>query len=225
MSAIDTNMLDRLGLSRPPEPAKDVNQLSQETFLELMITQLTNQDPFEPMESGAFLGQMAQFATVSGIGELKESFMLMARSMNSNQALQAAGLVDREVMVPVELATLSEENTIRGSVDVLHASSDVEVGVYTLSGELLRTISLGSQASGMANFSWDGMTDAGTRAPNGVYEFRAIDKSPQGGGALEVFMAARVQSVSLGNANQGGGLTLMVEGLGEIDFSKVRQIA
>lgn len=226
MSAIDTSMLDRLGLSRPAEPPKDNNQMNQETFLNLMITQLTHQDPFEPMESGAFLGQMAQFATVSGIGELKESFMLMAQSMQSNQALQAASLVDREVMVPVELATLSEDNEIRGSVDVPYSTSHLEVGVYTLSGELVRTIAMGSQTPGMANFTWDGVSDAGVRAPAGVYEFRAVEKSEQGAGsALEVFMASRVQSVSLGNGRQGGGLTLMVEGLGEIDFAKVRQIA
>ena len=69
----------------------DSGKLGQEEFLRLMITQLKNQDPTKPLDSGEFLGQLAQFGTVSGLADLKSSFTELAGSLVSNQALQAAG--------------------------------------------------------------------------------------------------------------------------------------
>ena len=53
---------------------QDDGALATEDFLALMTTQLQNQDPLKPLESGDFLGQIASFSTVSGIGELNDSF-------------------------------------------------------------------------------------------------------------------------------------------------------
>ena len=50
------------------------DKVGQDQFLELMITQLKNQDPMKPMDNGQFLSQMAQFGTVSGINDLQKSF-------------------------------------------------------------------------------------------------------------------------------------------------------
>jgi hypothetical protein len=66
-----------LGLALPQ--AAEAEELGQEEFLRLMMTQLRNQDPFKPMESGEFLGQLAQFGTVTGLGELQQSFEGLAR--------------------------------------------------------------------------------------------------------------------------------------------------
>ena len=73
--------------------------LGQEEFLELMMTQLQNQDPLNPAESGEFLSQIAQFGTVNGITELQQSFSTLASSLQSNQALQASTMVGRSVLV------------------------------------------------------------------------------------------------------------------------------
>jgi len=63
---------DNLGLTRVQEEAR--RELGQEDFLRLMITQLENQDPFKPMESGDFLGQIAQFGTVEGLSRSLTDF-------------------------------------------------------------------------------------------------------------------------------------------------------
>ena len=71
----DLAVLNDLGLTRPPETVSSSpsnGALQQEAFLELMIAQFRNQDPFKPMENGDFLGQLAQFGTVSGICSVSE---------------------------------------------------------------------------------------------------------------------------------------------------------
>ena len=223
MNGIDSDLLANLGFTSeqvPPERNKD--RLGQGDFLKLMTTQLQNQDPFKPMESGEFLGQLAQFGTVSGIEDLQKSFKGLSQSIYSGQALQAAGLVDRKVMVPVDMSVLNPEQGQWGAAELSSSTNDLVVGVYDQSGSLVRRMPLGPRGAGLVEFRWDGRDESGNMASPGIYEFRAEAHGAGRTEALEVFLAARVQSVSLGNRD--GSLTLQVEGLGEIDFSKVRQI-
>jgi flagellar basal-body rod modification protein FlgD len=223
MSAIDTDLLANLGLAREKAPAeRDRDRLGQGDFLKLMTTQLQNQDPFKPMESGEFLGQLAQFGTVSGIEDLQKSFKGLSESIYSGQALQAAGLVDRQVMVPVDMSMMDPERGQWGAAELSASTSDLVVGVYDQSGALVRRMPLGPRSPGLTEFRWDGRDESGQIAAPGIYEFRAEAHGAGRTEALEVFLAARVESVSLGNRD--GSLTLQVEGLGEIDFSKVRRI-
>lgn len=221
MSTInDTAALNQLGLAnRLPS---DKNRLGQEEFLMLMTKQLTNQDPMKPMESGDFLGQIAQFGTVSGIEDLQKSFSQLASSLSSNQSLQAAALIDREVLVPSEYANLPDGGTVKGAVALERSATDVVFRVYDTNGELVRRISTGAQTPGIVEFTWDGKAEDGTRMPPGEYEIRAEAQSGNAAEAQEVLIASRVQSVSISPFS--GALKLRLEYLGDIDFSKVRQI-
>ena len=91
---------DELGLGKKIEGDKaNKNDMDQEAFLTLMIAQLKNQDPMAPMENGEFLGQMAQFSTVSGIQGLQDSMGDMVSSFQASQTLQASSLLDRDVLI------------------------------------------------------------------------------------------------------------------------------
>lgn len=223
-TSLDPTLLKNLGLSQQAE-SKRKDSLGQEDFLKLMITQLRNQDPMSPMENGDFLGQIAQFGTVNGIQELQKAVDGMSASMQSNQALQAASLVGRDAMMPSDYAHLgsSEDAVVRGGVSVPPGAGEVLVGIYDSAGRLIRRISLGLQPSGTAKFEWNGMTDAGDRAAPGYYQIRAEAVSAGKSEALEVLVAAKVESVTLGG--YGGNLTVNLAGLGEVNFSELRHIA
>ena len=104
MSEIDSkNVYAQLGLTAPAAGENKANdELGQAEFLELMTAQLKYQDPLKPMENGDFLGQMAQFGTVSGINDLNATINTMSASFQSNQALQASTLVGRRVLVAAD---------------------------------------------------------------------------------------------------------------------------
>ena len=224
MNAIDNDILAGLGLTpagQADNAKKDNGRLGQEDFMKLMITQLQNQDPFEPMENGEFLGQIAQFGTVSGIEQLQQSFKDFAQSIQSGQALQAASLVDRAVVVPADTITLDPEFGQWGSVNLPASATDVTISVHDQSGALVRRIPLGPQSAGSVEFTWDGLTESGELARPGTYEFRAQATGAARTESLEVLLASRVNSVSI---NKHDGLTLHVQGLGEVNFSQVRRI-
>jgi flagellar basal-body rod modification protein FlgD len=218
----EINPFDQLGVSRSDDSVND-GRLLQEDFLDLMVTQLRNQDPFKPMESSDFLGQLAQFGTVSGIDELESTFEGLVESLTSNQALQAADLVARKVLLSTNVAPLTEDASLQGAVDLPVSADQVTVGVYESSGRLVKQLNLGPNPSGVVEFSWDGMGDDGKPAPQGVYELRAEVTSGGQTQALDPMVYGRVKSVSLGRS--GKPLTLEIPGLGNVDLSKVVQIS
>ncbi|MCK4950816.1 MAG: hypothetical protein KAS48_03295 [Gammaproteobacteria bacterium] len=171
---IETNvdLYQRLGLALP-EAKKDV-ELGQDAFLKLMTTQLQNQDPFKPLESGDFLGQIAQFSTVSGIGDLNESFATFAGSLASNQALQASTLVGRSVLAAAEMGRLPEEQSFSGVVEITDSATDLNIEILDGSGQVVKQLNLGAQDQGLAQFIWDGIKDDGSKAAPGEYRIRAI---------------------------------------------------
>ena len=196
-------------------------ELGQEDFLKLMTTQLQNQDPMKPMENGDFLSQIAQFSTVTGIGDLQKSFESLSESLVSNQALQAATLVGRKVLAPTGTAALAQGGSIQGSVELPSASSSVVVNIYDGAGQVIRRLDLGSQAAGPVSFQWDGLMDDGQYAPPGNYLVGAEAGFDGRTEAIETLIASEVRSVTVGN---GGGLLLDLAGSGPLEFSQVRQI-
>jgi flagellar basal-body rod modification protein FlgD len=211
--------LESLGQGQTSRTAS--KSLGQDQFLELMVAQMKNQDPLNPMQNGEFLGQLAQFGTVSGIQQLQSSFAQLSTALQSNQALMASSLVGRAVLVPGSDAMLSSGEGLSGAVNLPSASPEVVVGVYDASGQLLRRLSLGAQAAGMAHFSWDGVTDSGDLAPGGKYRIRAEAVIDGRATTLDTLVSARVDSISLGGAQ---GLTVNLAGLGPVAFSEIKQI-
>jgi flagellar basal-body rod modification protein FlgD len=196
-------------------------QLGQQQFLSLMVAQLKNQDPMQPMQNGEFLGQMAQFGTVSGIQDLQKSFGSLATALQSNQALMASSLVGRTVLAPGNAGALAAGGALAGAVDLPASTADVVVNITDSSGQLVQRLDLGAQSAGTARFAWNGITAAGTPAMPGVYKVSAQALNGTQQYAPNTLMEARVDSVSLGGAN---GLTLNLAGLGAVNLSDVKQI-
>lgn len=224
MEPVDkTSAFTNLGLTLPKGDTKDSNQLGQDQFLELMLAQLSHQDPLKPMENGDFLAQMAQFSTVTGIHELQASVDKLSASLQSNQALQASALVGRSVMVPTDRGILEEGEALTGAIDLPASTSAISLTISDPSGQVVRRLQLGSQAAGMVQFAWDGITDGGQNANPGTYKVAAeafIDGEPT---ALSTLMSAKVESVSLGQG-RSQDLVLNVAGMGPMKLSDVAQI-
>ncbi|MFP5505422.1 MAG: flagellar hook assembly protein FlgD [Gammaproteobacteria bacterium] len=223
-TSITSDALNNLGLrsvydSQAQTGASD--KMGQDAFMKLLVAQLRNQDPMQPMENGEFLSQIAQFTQTTGIQELQASFEEFSASMVSNQALQAANLVGRDVLAPTGLGVLSQGGAIRGSVDLDSASARVAVNIYDGAGQLVRSLPLGSQAAGSVPFQWDGLRDDGTYATPGTYLISAEAEFDGRDEAVEALVANRVDGVTLG---RGGSLLLDLAGVGPLEFSQVKQI-
>jgi len=211
-----------LGNLAPPPEQRPRDDLGQEDFLTLMITQFRNQDPFEPMDNGDFLGQLAQFGTVNGIEQLNSSFAGLQGSIQSEQALQAANLVGHSVLAGTEIGYLAENGKVAGAVELNASVSDVEVEITDVNGQLVRRLNLGQQPSGLARFEWDGSDISGELVEPGHYQVRT--RVIQGGfvESAPTLLEANIESVSLGGPGQG--LTLNLLGGDTLSLDQVRRI-
>ncbi|GMR15795.1 MAG: flagellar hook assembly protein FlgD [Gammaproteobacteria bacterium] len=198
------NVLESLGLSKPKQAMQE-QKLGQEDFIKLMTTQMNHQDPMKPMANGEFLSEMAQFSTVSGLKEIKDSFNSLANSLKSSQALQASSMVGRKVLIP---GSLSEGTPMKAAVEVHTNVADLKVSIVDDKGALVKEINLGNKAAGVAHFSWDGMLDANQKAMSGNYTIRATGMIDGKTESLNTLISDTVQSVSLGSGGQSVSLTL-----------------
>jgi flagellar basal-body rod modification protein FlgD len=165
---------------------------------------------------------MAQFGTVSGIEDLQTAFRDLASSLGSSQSLQAASMVGRDVLVPGKTAELVEGAPVTGAVELPNSVSSLGIAIYDTTGQLVRRLDMGVQPAGMAQFTWDGLAEDGAVVAPGKYEFRAEAVNGGNNEAFDVMLARRVHSVTLPRG--GAELTLELAGLGQVNFSEIRQI-
>jgi len=218
-------LLDQLSIrGKHNEAANKADSLGQADFLKLMIAQMQNQNPMEPDGSCEFLGQMAQFSTVSGLQEMQKSLNTLTNSLVSNQALEASSMVGRFVRVPSEVNYLppGEGDRFFGAVDLDRPSSNLNFEIVSSSGEIIKTIGKGQQAAGTVNFSWDGKNTQGNMMPEGEYKMRATGIINGETTSLEVMAVGAVESVTLGR--NGEQMKLNIAGVGAVTMDAVREI-
>lgn len=209
-------------LSAPQATKSPRSGLGQDEFLELMTTQLQHQDPLNPMESGEFLSQLAQFGTVNGITELQSSFSTLANSLQSSQALQASTMVGRNVLALGNKAVLDGSGSVNGAVDLSAATGRLMLTVTDPAGQVIRNMNLGTQGAGLVHFTWDGLDNNGEALPAGNYVINSEAVVDNETVAQSTYITAKVESVTLNQ--DGSGPLLNLNGLGTIGMNQVREI-
>lgn len=219
---VEATQFDDPGLFAPPPQQERRSELGQEDFLTLMITQFRNQDPFEPMDNGEFLGQLAQFSTVSGIDSLNSSFEGLAGALRDEQALQAANLVGRTVLAETDLGYFDGTTSVGGAVDLRSAVANVQVDITDASGQLIQRIDLGERGAGTVHFEWDGRDADGEIVDAGHYQISSRVIRGENIESAPSYVRASIDSVTLGQF--GSSMTLNLAGGDSLSLSQVYQI-
>jgi flagellar basal-body rod modification protein FlgD len=208
------------------EASAKKNELNQEDFLTLMITQLKHQDPFKPLDPSQYVGQLAQFSSVSGLADMNENISALAASLRGNQVLDGAALIGRTVMatgndIYLPPVVEGQERGPQGVVDIPAGASAVQLVVKDASGALVRTQAL-DNTRGLRAFEWDGTTDGGTPAEAGSYRIEVIASVGGKNVSLETSVATQVNSVALDPAS--GSLVLETHPLGDLSMSDIQRV-
>ncbi|WP_248750103.1 flagellar hook assembly protein FlgD [Pseudomonas sp. MWU15-20650] len=215
---------DNSGLAAASTAATGNQALGKDAFLQLLVTQLKNQNPLSPQDNGAFVAQLAQFSSLEGINTLNDSVNAISSNFSSSQALQASSLVGRSIITQTNQAMVDTSKSMTGSVAVTAATGNVSVKVTDKDGNVVRTIDMGAQSAGDSSFIWDGKNDKGEVAPAGTYTFAASTKNDKGDSvALLTSLPATVTSVTL--SKTGGEMLLnLAGGMGSVKLSQIQTI-
>ena len=202
-----------LSLNRPAVSTEaDASTASADRFLTMLVTQLQNQDPLNPMDNAQITSQMAQINAVTGLDKVNQSVQSLNGQLLQMQALQGAALVGHDVALEGNVVALSN-GVGRGAVELAGTASAVKVEVLNANQQVVATLQLGPLEAGRHNFEWN----AGNAAGNASYTFRAA--ATQGGQPVagRTLMIDRVQSVS----TSGNALMLTLARNGDVPLADI----
>ena len=186
---------------------------SADRFLKLLVAQMQNQDPLNPMDNAQVTSQMAQINTVNGIEKLNTTVQGLSGQFVQMQALQGAALVGRDVIVPGNLLSVRDE-VGQGGFELTSAADHVKVEVLSAAGQVIDTLDLGAQGSGRHGFNWPAK---GVDADGGLH-FRVVATSGAATLTSTALMRDRVDAVSAG----GDTLTLELEHSGQVPYDQIK---
>ncbi|WJD48194.1 MULTISPECIES: flagellar hook assembly protein FlgD [unclassified Enterobacter] len=192
----------------------------QGSFLTLLVAQLKNQDPTNPMQNNELTTQLAQISTVSGIEKLNTTLGSISGQLNNNASLQASTLIGHGVMIPGTTILAGKETTTPFGVELQQAADKVTATITDKAGVVVRTIDIGALKAGVHSFNWDGTLADGTAAPDGSYNVAINASNGTTQLVAQPLQFALVQGVTRGS--NGNLLDLGTYGTTTLD--EVRQI-
>ncbi len=215
---------DAQALARPSavksSAAKTTNTRDMgDRFLTLLVTQMRNQDPLNPLQNAEVTSQLAQISTVTGVEKLNTTIENMSKAMTGTQSLQASALVGHGVLAPGKALDLTAAGAV-GGVDLKEAAAVVNVKIFDSKGLAVATLALNAKTAGVSGFAWDGKDKDGIRVADGVYTFEI--EATNNGAKIESAPLAHtlVRSVTLG----GSEIVVNTKTLGSLMLSDVKQI-
>jgi len=194
-------------------------QDTEERFLRLLVAQMRNQDPLNPLDNAQVTAQIAQISTVRGIERLNATLAALAASMALARWIEAAALVGREALVEADALAWTGES-LRAGFALAGRADLVTVEIRDAAGVLVDRRELGAREAGVHVFAWDGRDAAG--APVAPGRYRLAVSARRGSEAVEAtaLVAARVAAV----AREGETVVIELTGLGRRELAAVRQI-
>ena len=191
----------------------------QNQFMTLLVTQLQNQDPTNPMDNAQITSQMAQLSTVTGVQQLNTSIQSLLANSQASQSLQAANMIGKSVLVNGSSINYTGSAATFGA-SLASAADSMTVTVLNGSGQKVDSYNLGAQPAGIVPLQWDGTTTSGAAAPNGAYTFQVSAALAGKAVAAQPLSYGAVTSV----ANSAQGVQLEVAGIGAVSLANVAQI-
>lgn len=188
---------------------------SQDRFLKLLITQIQNQDPLNPMDNAQLTSQIAQINTVTGIQQLNTTVQSLAGQFTQLQALQSASLVGRDVVVPGNVLDITN-GVGQGGFELSGPADAVKVDVLSPSGQVVDSMALGALGTGSHSFNWP----AGTATNDSGLKFRVTATSGTVNSTPTMLMRDRVNAIN----TTGNTLNLELQNAGNVPYSSVRAL-
>jgi flagellar basal-body rod modification protein FlgD len=182
-------------------------------FLKLLVAQMQNQDPLNPMDNAQVTSQMAQINTVTGIERLNTTIEGLSSQFTQLQAMQGASLVGRDVIVEGNVLDI-EEGVGQGGFELTSAADNVKVEILSPSGQVVETMNLGAQSAGMHSFNWT----AGTATNESGLRFRVTSTVGAANTVATPLMRDRVDAVS----TSGTGFNLELALAGSVAYADIK---
>lgn len=203
----------------PKKTTKGTTEEAQDKFMTLLVTQMRNQDPLNPLDNAQVTSQLAQLSTVTGIEKLNKALETLQGSYQASQQLQATAMIGHGVLVPGDKIDVAEGKGVFG-IDLSGPADKVSVTIKDAVGNVVRTVDLGSKEAGSYPVAWDGKDDKGNTVADGKYQFSV--SATQGDAKADVTALSFDAVTSVSTAASGVKINLVSKGA--VALGDIRQI-
>ena len=190
---------------------------ASDRFLKLLVTQMQNQDPLNPMDNAQVTSQMAQINTVTGIDKLNNTVAGLNTSMASAQLMQGVGMVGRTVLLEGNKLAVDDKRVATGGLELTSDASNVKVEILSSSGATLDTLNLGAAKAGQHGFNW---TVPESMATSGL-QFKVTATSGSTTITSKPIMTDLVDAVSM----KDGALNVQLRLSGDTAYNKIQAVS
>jgi|GEM_PF-92670 len=166
--------------NRAAKSSNDGKELGKQDFLNLLMTQMANQDPMNPMDSEGMMQQLASLGTVEQLQNLNSQTAKMMEIQQNIARSTIGNLLGKDVEVGAKEIPLNNGDTIPVTYKLEGIAERVMLLVHDSTGEMIREINLESRAQGAHEFAWDGRDNDGDMMPNGNYSYNVFARTDGG---------------------------------------------
>lgn len=188
-------------------------ELGKDEFLRLLVTQLQNQDPVNPLDSSQFAAQLAQFNSVEqlinvndGITELVNTQVAIGTGMTNTLAATLSG---KQVRAIGNQIAIESGGTANVSFELSSPATDATITIKDLDGNVVRVEKLSNLSAGKNSWEWDGTSTLGLALPDGNYKFEVTAQDGENAVSVIPFVEGVVEKVKYGSE----GVQLYVNGM------------
>jgi len=209
-SSATTASTSTIGASTSTSASQSSSEAIQDRFMKLLVAQLNNQDPMNPMDNAQMTTQMAQINTVTGIEQVNSTLKSLGEQFTAMQVLQGSNIVGHNVLMEGNSMTAS------GAVDLAARAESVKIDVLSPSGQVIDSFNLGALDAGQHGFTWD----ASAYKYSGDPTFKVT--ATLGGKAIDntALMVGTVQSVGSSN----GAMTVQLQDGSSVAYSTIKSV-
>ncbi len=184
--------------------------MDKDDFLTLLITQLQNQDPLDPMDGTEFMTQMAQLTEVEQAYNTNTNLQNIMSALDNSSSLSAASLVGKNVSAAGSQVALNAGEGAILSYSVPSSAEQVTVTIMDANGAAVRTLTAGQSAPGTSSVNWDGRDAQGNQLASGIYNVSVSGVNSAGNTvACQPLVTGRVEGISY----EGTSVTMTVGGV------------
>jgi flagellar basal-body rod modification protein FlgD len=186
--------------------------LGKQEFLNLLVAQLQNQDPLNPVDDKEFVAQLAQFSSLEQAMQTNERLGLLQGTSTALNNAQVAGLIGQTIEANGNKVALADARPIPVTYDLGSDATETTITIRDANGKAVRTMSAGAATAGKHDAFWDGMDDSGNALPNGTYTIEVNAKNASGG---QVTTSTRVRGTVTQVTFENGSAELIIGASGQ----------
>lgn len=195
--------------------------MGKDAFLQLLVAQLTHQDPMNPMEDKEFTSQLAEFSSLEQLTNISDGISGLTEATNRQELLGAVSFIGKDIKAQGNTLSITEEGVTKLYYDLPESIASGFVNIFDPNGNMVETIEIGAKQAGSYTLEWDGTDYNGNKLPQGVYNTTMAAETAEG---KQVMVYTDVSGTITGVQNFGDTFYLTLDDGRVLDLMNIKEI-